>query len=747
MAILRTLLICVFIISLSACGGGGGGGGSGVSGATPANPAQPRILSTPSAQAYVGLIYRYDITVTGNPEMVVTVSGQPTWLIFDDARILSGTPSFADVGTTGQITVTATNGIGEAAMQTFTINISPDPDAGPGAAPTITSSAPTDATSGTLYSYDITVTGSPFPALSVSGNPAWLTLAGTTLSGTPSDTDVGTAGPITITATNGNAPDATEVFSINVSAVDTPPMITSTAPTTASVGVPYTYTITATGFPTPTISAMNLPGWLTLNGADLTGTPLGVDAGQSAVITITANNGIDPEATQDFQIDVDQPALGIRTSSLPGAVLGEAYSETLGGIGGTGIYSWSIVGGGLPPGLTLAGDTISGTPTDDTGSPYSFDIELMDDASATAQMNYFIAVTAPVQAGSWIGVTNTMAPAARYRHTAIWDDVRSEMIVFGGFDGTAALGDGARYNPGTDTWTALSSTNAPSARYGHTAVWTGSAMIIWGGWDGTTLTNDGASYDPATDTWTALDGLMAPTARYGHTAVWSGTDMVIFGGNLDANNGRDDGGSYNPGTDTWVAVDSAAGIPGGRDGHTAVWTNSGMLVWGGYNGGTSLKTGASFVAPATWNVSPEPNFPEGRQYHTALWDSANNRMLVWGGYTRDDQWHNTGATYVQNLSSWNDMSTASAPDGRWNHSAVWTGTNMIVWGGRMGVGGTQFHMSGGLFNPDSNTWTATQTSGAPSARANHTAVWTGTAMIIWGGTDGTALADGAVFAP
>ena len=43
------------------------------------------------------------------------------------------------------------------------------------------------------------------------------------------------------------------------------------------------------------------------------------------------------------------------------------------------------------------------------------------------------------------------------------------------------LNTGGRYNPGTDSWTATSTTNAPAARYVHTAVWTGSEMIVWGG--------------------------------------------------------------------------------------------------------------------------------------------------------------------------------------------------------------------------------------------------------------------------
>ena len=57
------------------------------------------------------------------------------------------------------------------------------------------------------------------------------------------------------------------------------------------------------------------------------------------------------------------------------------------------------------------------------------------------------------------------------------------MIVWGGSPGGGYLNTGGRYNPGTDTWTATSTTNAPAARHYHTAVWTGSEMIVWGGYD------------------------------------------------------------------------------------------------------------------------------------------------------------------------------------------------------------------------------------------------------------------------
>ena len=132
-----------------------------------------------------------------------------------------------------------------------------------------------------------------------------------------------------------------------------------------------------------------------------------------------------------------------------------------------------------------------------------------------------------------------------------------------------------------DTWTATSTTNAPAARYAHTAVWTGSEMIVWGGGDGTNFLNTGGRYDPATDSWTATSTANAPEARALHTGVWTGSEMIIWGGGSGGD--FNTGGKYNPGTDTWTAT-STTNAPTARDSHTAVWTGSEMIVWGGGNG-------------------------------------------------------------------------------------------------------------------------------------------------------------------
>ena len=107
------------------------------------------------------------------------------------------------------------------------------------------------------------------------------------------------------------------------------------------------------------------------------------------------------------------------------------------------------------------------------------------------------------------------------------------MIVWGGDDFSNT---GGRYDPATDSWTPTSTLNAPSARRSHTAVWTGSEMIVWGG--RTTglrqsvpeFLNTGGRYDPATDSWRPTSTLNAPSARGSHTAVWTGSEMIVWGG-------------------------------------------------------------------------------------------------------------------------------------------------------------------------------------------------------------------------
>ena len=234
----------------------------------------------------------------------------------------------------------------------------------------------------------------------------------------------------------------------------------------------------------------------------------------------------------------------------------------------------------------------------------------------------------------------------------------------------------------TNLWGETDSTNAPAARSDHTAVWTGSEMIIWGGDNDVSFLglNTGARYNPSTDTWTATSLINAPAARSDHTAVWTSTEVIIWGGEGDPA-AFNTGARYDPSTDTWTAT-SLTNAPDGRSDHTAVWTGSEMIIWGGSGNPGSLNSGARYhPSTDTWTALSLTNAPEARSDHTAVW--TGTEMTIWGGATggATPSLLNTGARYNPSTDTWSTTSLTSRPDGRSNHTAVWTGTEMIIWGG------------------------------------------------------------------
>jgi hypothetical protein len=335
---------------------------------------------------------------------------------------------------------------------------------------------------------------------------------------------------------------------------------------------------------------------------------------------------------------------------------------------------------------------------------------------------------------TWTPTSTAGAPTTRGLHTAVWTG--SKMIVWGGWDDVVGVKNtGGVYNPATNTWTATSTKNAPTARGSHTAVWTGSKMIVWGGHDDVVgVLSTGGIYDPATNTWTATSTKNAPTARYVHTAAWTGSKMIVWGGYGFGY--LNTGGAYDPATNTWTAT-SAANAPAPRDLHTAVWTGSKMIVWGGENDVAVTNTGGIYdPATNTWTTTSTTGAPSARVWPTAVW--TGSRMIVWSGQNDYGDLLNTGGTYDPATDTWTTTSTTEAPSARWWPVAVWTRSKMIVWGGLYRSGSSVGALdTGGIYDPATDTWMATSTTNAPSARDGPTAVWTGTKMIVWGGYDGS----------
>jgi N-acetylneuraminic acid mutarotase len=331
---------------------------------------------------------------------------------------------------------------------------------------------------------------------------------------------------------------------------------------------------------------------------------------------------------------------------------------------------------------------------------------------------------------TWTATSTVNAPDAREFHTVVWTG--SEMIVWGGFNSSPPylLNTGGRYDPATDIWAATSMTNAPTGRGNHTAVWTGTEMIVWGGQDSGGASGTGGKYNPSTDSWSSTGITNAPHRRFSHTAVWTGSEMVVWAGFSDPDYWMNTGGRYDPSTDSWTAT-STTNAPEARWDHTVEWTGSEMIVWGGTNQTILLNTGAKYnPTDNSWTATSTANAPLGRIGHTAVW--SGSEMMVWAGTDSTFNDTNTGGRYNPTADSWTIISTANAPPARDSHTAVWTGSEMIVWGGIFCSPCVDFD-NGGRYNPGTDSWAPTNTANAPFAREHHTAVWTGSEMIAWGG--------------
>jgi len=322
------------------------------------------------------------------------------------------------------------------------------------------------------------------------------------------------------------------------------------------------------------------------------------------------------------------------------------------------------------------------------------------------------------------------SPRRRDLHTAVWTG--NLMIVWGGVlregDVWHPTSTGGRYDPVLDAWTAVSSVSAPTARFFHTAVWTGTLMIVWGG-EGADIENTGARYDPVADSWAPTSMVNVPLPRAGHSAVWTGSLMIVWGNGPQAD--PRSGGRYNPSTDTWAPT-SLLNAPAPRYSHTAVWNGDLMIVWGGNGSGVVRNSGGRYdpVADA-WLATSVIEAPTARQDHTSVW--TGEAMVVWGGNGAGGD-TNTGASYDVSADAWTPLATTGAPEGRHRHTAVWTEEMMIVWGGITGFSYGVVQDTGGRYDPASDTWSATATAGAPAGRYVHSAVLAGALMLTWGGS-------------
>ena len=201
--------------------------------------------------------------------------------------------------------------------------------------------------------------------------------------------------------------------------------------------------------------------------------------------------------------------------------------------------------------------------------------------------------------------------------------------------------------------------------------------------------------------------------------------------------------------DSWSPI-SILGAPTARAAHSAVFTRidgtDQMIVWGGQDSNIVpfADTGGRWERSANrWEATTTTAAPSGREGQPAVW--TGHEMIVWGG---DDglNFLNTGGRYDPVQDVWRPTSLTGAPSPRFGHSFVWTGDRLIVWAGAISFAGDT--NTGALYDPVTDTWSPTTTIGAPSPRNHQASIWTGSQMLVWGGISlGSDVNDGALYDP
>ncbi|MBL9145369.1 MAG: hypothetical protein JNM99_16950 [Verrucomicrobiaceae bacterium] len=381
-------------------------------------------------------------------------------------------------------------------------------------------------------------------------------------------------------------------------------------------------------------------------------------------------------------------------------------------------------------------------------------IVMSENANNTALLNAGYTKIGSGQMGEgWTTIPSTPLLSARlFSACAAWGNV---FLVWGGEASTGMVGDGARYDSITKTWSPMSAVNAPSPRRTENhgpmsgAVWTGNELIIWGGFNRATGSlGTGARYNPSNDTWTTIPTAGAPLDRINHANVWTGTELIVWGGfrsdGVSTLGRLQTGARYNVATNTWTAT-SLTGAPSARYAMSFVWTGTEMIIWGGHDGTNFLGDGARYN-PSTDTWTPLP--PHGgklspRMHPMAFW--TGSKVIIYGGESGETS--PPAASFDPATNTWTSLASSPISGDRTGAVGVWTGESVLVWGGDKPGNGTVYS-DGAIYSPVTDTWQSTLSPGTARRLTGHAWSVQSRALFAFGGTENSVMqSNGLLYTP
>jgi hypothetical protein len=340
------------------------------------------------------------------------------------------------------------------------------------------------------------------------------------------------------------------------------------------------------------------------------------------------------------------------------------------------------------------------------------------------------------------------APGGAREKAAACAFADGRVLVWGGADASGkALATGAIYDATKDSWITVATANAPSARVLASAVCVGTKAVVWGGGDPASTADykDGAVYDAATDSWSPMPpppgALPGARASYGERA---GNVAVFWCGLLKsgaAANGP--GASYDPSSSQWAGL--GGGGPQTLLDPAVAATSTQYVVFGG-QAGPADQNDLFTLQGTVWTKSAAPGAPSARHGAFAAFDGSV--FVAWGGAPALQ----SGGAFTLPSGPWRPTTTTGAPSARAAIDAR-TGWAFSIASGKTAIlagvlASSAIAHDGAIYDSSSDAWTAIPAWTAAEDHEWGVAAWTGSAIVVWGGRTGAQVtATGERFTP
>lgn len=319
----------------------------------------------------------------------------------------------------------------------------------------------------------------------------------------------------------------------------------------------------------------------------------------------------------------------------------------------------------------------------------------------------------------------------------VWTGRELVMVSWSARDGLITLG----YDPVRDEWRALPALNAP--------VLSGEPVVALAGEDVLVFSYDfsaGATYRPSTDSWNALTlpgpsspSILAPGGWFG--PHWTGSELLFV------NRGLGRSSRYIPALREWSVSDDVPNselldvrdtvlVNGEIFAQTSKYTpaldetalDSIAPVWFQWNAATSTWEELANGIPTPQSALETGAVLAGQDvffFGGFLGESPGDVLSIAAEYPLERPW-----AYSTTTGSWRELSPVDQPDPRKAPLLVWTGTEVIVWGGQMLGWVIHEPVAGGLYNPQFDAWRL-MSPGDRAPGGDSIAVWSGEEMFVW----------------